>query len=133
MSDRIPAAAEDLVTSNVPAVVSYHDSGRRIVSFPMWVEHDDGVLRLSTPKGSRKTSHLRHDPEVGLIFTDRTNPFRYLSVSGRVVDVHDDDGLATIDRLAHRYIGSDYPDRVGLREVFVVRPTRVTFSSGTRG
>jgi len=133
MSVRIPAVAQDLFTSDVPVIASYHDADGRIVSFPMWAEHDDGRFRFSTPLGSRKTSHLRRDPEVGLIFTDRVDPFRYLSVSGRVVDVHDDEDLATIDRLARRYIGSDYPDRDGAREVFVVQPSRVTFSSGDRG
>jgi PPOX class probable F420-dependent enzyme len=131
MPTQIPAEAEDLVTSDVPVIVSYHDAKERIVSFPMWVEHADGVLRFSTPKGSKKVEHLRRDAGVGMIFTDRANPFRYLSVSGRVVDIHDDEDLATIDRLARRYIGTDYADRDEAREVVVIEPSRVTFSRGT--
>jgi hypothetical protein len=103
------------------------------VSFPIWVEVVGANLQFSTPKGSKKTVHLRHDPEVGVIFTDRANPFRYLSVSARVVDVHDDVDLAVIDHLAQRFVGGPYRDRTGRREVFVLEPTRVTFSTGTRG
>lgn len=133
MAPTIPADAEDLTRTSIPVIVSFHDASGRILSVPLWVEHADGALRFSTPKGSRKTVFLRDDPEVGFLFTDASNPYRYLSVSGRVVDVHDDEGLATIDRLARRYVGSDYEDREQAREVFAIEPTRVLYSPGTWG
>jgi PPOX class probable F420-dependent enzyme len=133
MTATIPTEAQDLLTSAVPVVVSYHDADGRIVSHPLWVEEADGLFRFSTPRGSRKTEHLRRDPEVGLIFTDHANPYRYLSASGRVVETHDDVDLVTIDRLAHRYIGSAYGFRDREREVFVIEPSRVIFSPGTWG
>lgn len=130
MTQRIPEEAQDLLSSDVPVMLSYRGKGGRIISVPMWVEHDDGVLRFSTPKGSAKTGHLRRDPEVGIVFTDRTDPYRYLSISGRVTSFADDVDLATIDRLARRYEGGSYEDRDQEREVFEVEPTRVVFAPG---
>ena len=128
MEHRIPEEAQDLLSSDVPVMLSYRDKAGRIISVPMWVEHDDGVLRFSTPKGSAKTVHLRRDPEIGLVFTDRMDPYRYLSISGRVTSFSDDVDLETIDRLAERYEGGPYPDREQEREVFEVEPTRVVYA-----
>ncbi len=133
MPARIPEDAADLASSSTPVVVSFRDGRGRIIAIPMWVEHTVGVLRFSTPKGSRKSAHLRRDPEVGFLFTDPADPYRYLSASGRVVAIQDDTGLATIDRLSHRYVGGDYEDRDQAREVFVIEPSRVVYAPGASG
>lgn len=133
MTAPIPDDARDLVTSAVPVVVSYRDAQGRIISWPLWAEVADGLVRFSTEKSSRKAAHLRRDPEMGFLFLDASDPYRYLSVSGRVVAIEDEADLATIDRLARRYQGSDYEDRGPEREVFVVEPTRVVYTPGSRG
>jgi hypothetical protein len=51
-------------------------------------------------------------------------------MTGRIVDVHRDEGLAFIDSQARRYIGSDYRDREHPREVFVIELDRVNHSTG---
>lgn len=133
MPATIPDEANDLVTSRIPAIVSYQDDAEHIVSIPLWVEHDAGVLRFSTVKGSKKTRHLRPGSQVAVTFTDAANPYRYLSISGQVGEIHDDVDLATIDRLAHRYVGGPYAMRERARDVVVIEPSRVQFSPGTWG
>lgn len=53
-----------------------------------------------------------------------------MNVSGHVIDIHDDEGLAFIDRLSQRYTGRPYP-RTGEREIFVIAVDRVSASEGS--
>ncbi len=133
MGATIPPEARDLVESDVPAVVSYRDAAGRILSWPLWVEVVGGRLVFSADQGSRKAAHLRRDPEVGVLFQDRDDPERYLSVSGRVVDVHVDPDMTMIDRLSMRYSGRPYEIRDVPREVYVVEISRVAFMPGAGG
>ena len=133
MPATIPPEARDLVESDVPAVVSYADEAGRILSWPLWVELVDGRVVFSADRGSRKGAHLRRDPEVGVLFLDRHDPERYLSVSGRVVEIHDDPDSTMIDRLAMRYQGRPYEERDVPREVYVVEVSRVAFMRGAGG
>ncbi len=130
MSATIPAEARDLVESDVPAVVSYRDDAGRILSWPFWAEVVDGRVVLSADRASRKAAHLRRDPEVGVLFHDRHDPERYLSVSGRVVEIRDDPDTTMIDRLAMRYTGRPYAIRDVPREVYVVEISRAAFMPG---
>jgi hypothetical protein len=51
---------------------------------------------------------------------DRTDPWRFLVIRGRVVEMRPDEGLAMIDRLSHRYVGTPYRRRDVEREIFVI-------------
>lgn len=130
MSTTIPPEARDLVESDVPAVVSYRDDSGRILSWPVWVEVVDGRVVFSGDRGSRKSAHLRRDREVGILFVDRVDPERYLSVSGRVVEIRDDPDMTMIDRLSQRYQGRPYAIRDVPREVYVVEISRAAFMPG---
>ena len=53
------------------------------------------------------------------------NPWHWVSISGRMIDVRPDDNLAFIDRMAHKYLGTDYQRRTP-REVFTIQIDRVS-------
>ena len=42
---------------------------------------------------------------------DPANPYRYMQIRGKVTKVTQDGADAHIDRLAHKYLGTDYPFR----------------------
>ncbi len=133
MPTTIPPEARDLVESDVPAIVSYRDDAGRILSWPLWVEIVDGRVVFSADRDSRKAAHLRRDGEVGILFLDRGDPERYLSLSGRVAGIRDDPDMSMIDRLSQRYQGRPYPIRDVPREVYVVEISRVAFMRGAGG
>jgi hypothetical protein len=55
---------------------------------------------------------MRRDRRVTLTIQDPDNPYRYLEVRGRVVEITEDGADAHIDRLAKKYLGVDqYPYR----------------------
>ena len=55
--------------------------------------------------------YLRNDLRVSLTVVERGNWYRSATIIGRA-ELHDDTGLADIDRLALRYTGAPYVDRV---------------------
>jgi PPOX class probable F420-dependent enzyme len=118
----IPADLEYLLTGDVVATVAAHRSDGSIAQYQMWVDFDGEHVLLSSAVGSRKSANWQRDPRVTLSVIDHQDPWRFLVIRGRVVDVRRDEGLATIDRLSQRYVGQHYRRRDVDREIFVVEP-----------
>ena len=68
--------------------------------------------------------HLRRDPRVTLTVIDGHDWYRHISLQGEVVEMHGDEGLADIDRLARRYTGAEYQTRDSPRTTAWVRIDR---------
>jgi hypothetical protein len=71
---------------------------------------------------------MRRNPAVALSIVDPSNPYRYLSVRGRVVEITEQGGDAHIDRLAKKYLGQDrYPYRQAgeVRVIYKIAPDGV--------
>ena len=95
---------------------------------PVWVDFDGTHVRFNTAKGRLKDKNLRRNPVVALSVMDPDNPYRYVQVKGRVVEVTESGADAHIDSLAKKYMGVDsYPYRRAgeVRVIFKIRPDRV--------
>jgi len=90
----------------------------------MWVDFDGEHILTSSPKASFKSRAFRQQPHVAVSVVDHADPRRRLSVSGRVAQILDNEGLAFINKLSQRYVGGPYP-RKAPREIFVITPDRV--------
>ena len=121
----IPDALRDLFQEPALAHVSYISARAQIVTWPMWVDYDGEHLLISSPVGSRKGRSFRERPQVAISIVSGSNPWHWLSASGRVVDFRPDDNLEFIDRMSRKYIGSDYQRR-SPREIFTVAIDRVS-------
>jgi hypothetical protein len=97
----------------------------------MWVDYDGARLLTSSPVDSRKGRALRERPQVSVSIVSTKTPWRWLSLSGRVVDIQPDEGLAFIDRMSEKYLGQTYQRRTP-REVFAIEIDRLA-NSGTWG
>jgi hypothetical protein len=70
----------------------------------------DGEHLLVNTLGDRqKGRNLRARSQVALDMVGPDNPFRYLAVRGRVVELTEEGAAAQIDGLALRYLGTPYP------------------------
>ena len=127
----IPQALRDLFDEPALAHVSYLNTKEQIVTFPVWVDFDGEHLLVSSPVGSRKGQAFRERPQVAASIVSTKNPWHWLSVSGRVVEIQPDEKLEFIDRMAHKYTGKDYQRR-SPREIFKIAIDRVS-SSGDWG
>jgi PPOX class probable F420-dependent enzyme len=128
--DQVPAEMVDLLTGSTLGHVAVLTPRGVLASHVMWVDYEDGRVLTSSRVGSAKGKALRADPRVTISVVDRANPWRWISISGRVVEIRPDAGLAFIDRMSRRYTGRDYMMREMEREIFVIEPQRVRSSSG---
>jgi PPOX class probable F420-dependent enzyme len=124
----IPEALRDLFDEPALAHVSYLNRKGQIVTYPMWVDFDGEHLMVSSPVGSRKGKAFRERPQVAVSIVSTKDPWHWLSVSGRVVDIQPDHNLEFIDRMSRKYTGSDYQRRTP-REIFKITPDRVSSSA----
>ena len=124
----IPEALRDVFDEAALAHVSYLNRKGQIVTYPMWVDFDGEHLVVSSPVGSRKGRALRERPQVAVSIVSTKNPWHWLSVSGRVVDIQPDQNLEFIDHMSRKYTGSDYQRRTP-REIFKIAPDRVSSSA----
>lgn len=127
----IPAGLVYLLTTNVPAHVTLLKADGSLVTHIMWVDYDGEHVLTSSPTSSYKSRAFRERPQVAISVVDPADPWRRLSISGRVTAIRPDDGLAFINLLSGRYLGTRYA-RPGAREIFVITPDRVRAREGRR-
>jgi len=70
---------------------------------PMWFEFDGEHVRFTHTTRRQKYRNVRHNPSMSLSIIDPDDPFRYLEVAGRLVDVVPDPDGAFYVRLQNRY------------------------------
>ena len=94
---------------------------------PVWCDYDGKHVLFNTAEGRLKDRNLRRDPRVALSIMDPENPYRYLQIRGRVVDVTKKDADQHIDKMAKKYLNKDkYPFRKPgeVRVIFKIEPEK---------
>jgi len=93
---------------------------------PVWIAVEGDRLAIFTQETNLKARNMRRDARVGISVCDEANPYRSAMIRGRVVEeVRGDAGLAIMDRMSNRYVGSDFPFRSGI--AFLIEPEAVRF------
>jgi PPOX class probable F420-dependent enzyme len=96
---------------------------------PVWCDFDGTYVRINSAKGRVKDRNMRRDPRITLTLQDPDNPYRYLEVRGRVIEITEDGADAHIDSLAKKYLGVDtYPYRRPgeIRVIYKIAPQRTS-------
>jgi PPOX class probable F420-dependent enzyme len=94
---------------------------------PVWFEYDGRHIVINSAKGRVKDQNMRRDARVGMDIVDPDNPYRHLSIRGRVVDITEKGADEHIDKLTKKYIGQDkYPYRGNgeVRVIYKIEPER---------
>ncbi len=79
---------------------------------PVWCDFDGKHIIVNSAKGRQKDRNMRRDPRVSLAISDPANPYRYVEIRGRVVNISEEGADAHIDRMAKKYLNKDrYPNR----------------------
>jgi PPOX class probable F420-dependent enzyme len=95
---------------------------------PVWVDFNGTHVLINTAKGRVKAKNLAREPRVAIAVSDPDNPYRYLGIQGRVVDMTETGGDAHIDKMAKKYLGKDsYPGRTPgeVRLIVKIAPDKV--------
>lgn len=126
---RIPDTFRDFFTRPVLAhLATLMPDGTPQVT-PVWIDYDGELLLVNTLGDRQKGRNLRARSQVALDMVDPDNPFRYLAVRGRVVELTEEGAAAQIDGLALRYLGTPYPrhDPARPRLLVRIRPEEVSY------
>jgi len=124
----IPPEYRDLFEKKAFAHLATVSADGTPQSTPVWVDFDGTHVRFNTARGRLKDKHLQANPRVALSILDPENPYRYLQVRGRVVEMTERGADAHIDGLAKKYLGQDtYPYRKPgeIRVTVKIAPDRV--------
>ena len=129
MSNNIPETYRDLFQKQAFAhLATLMPDGTPQVT-PVWCDYDGSHIRINSAKGRVKDRNMRLNPQVALEIMDPDNPYRYLSVRGRVMEITENGADAHIDSLAQKYLGRErYPWRKAgeVRVLYKIRPDRVS-------
>ncbi|HXK34198.1 MAG TPA: PPOX class F420-dependent oxidoreductase [Dehalococcoidia bacterium] len=95
---------------------------------PVWIDYDGTHVIVNSEIKRAKVRNVQRDPRVSISVQNPDNPYSYIEIRGRVVDMTEEGAFEDIDRLAKKYLGQDkYPynkpdDR---RVILKIEPTRV--------
>jgi len=79
---------------------------------PVWFNTDGGYILINSAKGRVKDLNMRSRPQVTLCIQDPSNPYRYLQIRGKVIEITLNGADAHIDALTLKYQGvPKYPHR----------------------
>ena len=126
----IPAGFRDLLEKKAFAhLATLMPDGSPQVT-PVWVDLHAGRVRVNSAKNRMKDKNMRRDPRVSIAVIDPDNPYRYLEIRGRVIEVTESGADQHIDKMAKKYLDKDkYPFRKAgeVRVRYVIEPEQ--FSS----
>ncbi len=111
----VPAAVDAFLRTAHPAVIASVRPDGAPHSAATWYDWVDGRLLLSMDDSRLRLSFLRRDPRVSLTVLDTESWYRHITLTGHVTEMHPDEDLRDIDRLAMRYTGEPYPNRTSPR------------------
>jgi PPOX class probable F420-dependent enzyme len=100
---------------------------------PVWVDVEGGRILVNSARERVKDRNMRRDPRVALSVQDPENPYRNVSIRGRVVQITEQGAEEHIDRMAQKYMGVDkYPLRQAgeVRVLYKIEPEVVSSMRG---
>ena len=126
----IPASHQDLMRDATRAfafLATVMKDGSPQVT-PVWFDTEGDLIRINTARGRVKESNMKARRQVALAIIDMTDPYRYLQVRGRVVQITEAGAREHIDRLSEKYTGnSAYENYQGeTRVIFYIQPESVS-------
>jgi PPOX class probable F420-dependent enzyme len=112
---------------NFAALTTLFDDGSPQTQV-MWVDADDDHILINTEVHRAKFRNVEADPRVSVLIWQHDNPYRYVEIRGRVVEVvRGQQARDHIDACAQRYFGRDYdPAQItSERAILRIAPDRV--------
>ena len=110
MTEQLPEKYADLLQKKAFANLGTLNRDGSPQVTPVWVDYDGKHVRINSARGRQKDKNIRRDPRVSLAIQDPENPYRYLEIRGKVVEVTEKGADDHINSLSKKYLGKDvYP------------------------
>jgi PPOX class probable F420-dependent enzyme len=133
MPDVIPQQFRDLFNKKAFASLTTLMPDGSPQTTPVWCDTDGEHVIFNSAKGRQKDRNVRRDPRVAMAISDPDNPYRYLEIRGKVVEITEQGADAHIDKMAKKYMDKDkYPLRQPgeVRVLYKIRPEHTTTMGG---
>lgn len=129
MTTNIPDSHIDLLTTKkafANLATTMADGTPQVT--PVWVDWDGTHVVINSAKGRVKDKNLETRPDVAVSISDPENPYRYLGIRGKIVEITEAGADAHIDAMAKKYMDKDsYPFRTPteVRRIYKILPSSV--------
>jgi len=120
---------------NFAHVATYFPNGTVQVN-PVWVNVEGDRVLINSAEGRAKVKNLRANPNITLEINNHDNPYEYVEIRGKVIEMTHDGADDHIDALAKKYMGVDsYPLRKEgeVRVKIVIEPEKVLGNATASG
>jgi PPOX class probable F420-dependent enzyme len=129
MAEQLPEKYADLFKKKAFANLStlMQDGSPQVT--PVWVDYDGRYVRFNSALGRVKDKNIRRDPRVSLAIQDPENPYRYVEVRGKVVEITQNGADDHINSLSQKYLGNPvYPYRQPgeVRVLYKIEPQKIS-------
>jgi len=104
----VPDAFKDLLADETRAfayLATLMSDGSPQVT-PIWFNTDGKHILINSAHGRVKDRNMRARSQVALVIADPKNPYRYVQIRGRVVEITPEGADAHIDALSDKYTGN---------------------------
>ena len=119
MAELTPEVRTFIEQPNLAHFVTLMKDGSPQVT-PLWVDCDDRHVLVNTAEGRQKPRNLARDPRVALSIVDHANPYSYVQIRGRVVEITREGAFDHICKLSEKYTGNaSYPKREGETRIII--------------
>jgi PPOX class probable F420-dependent enzyme len=125
---QVPESHADIFDKPAFAHLSTLMSDGSPQSSAVWVDTDGPLIVINSAEGRLKDRNIRRDPRVAVSVTDPENPYRSLTIRGRVTKITNEGADQHIDRMAKKYMDVDeYPFRTPdeVRVLYYIEPERI--------
>jgi PPOX class probable F420-dependent enzyme len=97
---------------------------------PLWVDYDGKYVILNSERGRQKDRNMRRNDRVAVEIQDPENPYRFILIRGKVVEITEEGAEESIDTLAVKYTGEKYKHKNpnSPRVIYKVLPLHVATS-----
>jgi PPOX class probable F420-dependent enzyme len=125
----IPQSHQDLIKDEIKAYAilstTMKDGTPQVT--PIWFNAQDGFILINSVRGRVKDRNMRKSPQVALVILDPINPYRYVQIRGKVVEITTQGAEAHIHELSRKYTGQDFTIQPGdTRVKYKIMPEHVT-------
>lgn len=72
---------------------------------PVWFLWDGDHVVVNSARGRVKDRNMRARPDVACVIMDPDNPYRYMQIRGRVVEITEEGAVDVINQMSEKYRG----------------------------
>lgn len=94
---------------------------------PIWFNAKENKIWINSAKGRIKDQNIRRHPYIALAIPDPKNPYRYLQIRGKVMEIREKGANEHIHELSMKYQNKPFAIPAGqVRVIYIIEPDSVS-------